>query len=178
MMIRLVYFWVIETHSVITPSLSLEFIVILKDFLTYSFIIISQSNTGPLCCCCEQFRLHPNFVTCILSPEDNCIISYGTVVVAVLKVLLDRHTCLIGTTREISKCEQSQVREFEFDAEQQKAKEKNVDKLKTEVESKRGQLEEWSSTAYGEVSPHFCQGSDFPHTVHPFLITQFIYLCS
>ena len=45
----------------------------------------------------------------------------------------------------------AQVREYEFNAEQRKENEKNADKLRTEVETKRSQLEEWSSTAYGEV---------------------------
>lgn len=43
------------------------------------------------------------------------------------------------------------MREYEFDAEQQKLNKSAADKLSREVEAKRSQLEEWSSTAYGEV---------------------------
>ena len=48
-----------------------------------------------------------------------------------------------------------QVREYEFNAELQDMQDKSTEKLKKDVESKRGQLEQWSSTAYGEVSPGF-----------------------
>ena len=45
----------------------------------------------------------------------------------------------------------TQVREYEFDAQMQDLQEKSATKLKTDVETKRSQLEQWSSTAYGEV---------------------------
>ena len=45
-----------------------------------------------------------------------------------------------------------QVREYEFNAELQDMQEKSTEKLKKDVEAKRGQLEQWSSTAYGEVT--------------------------
>lgn len=44
-----------------------------------------------------------------------------------------------------------QVREYEFNAELQDMQDKSTEKLKKDVESKRGQLEQWSSTAYGEA---------------------------
>ena len=34
--------------------------------------------------------------------------------------------------------------------------EKSTEKLKKDVEAKRGQLEQWSSTAYGEVGMTYC----------------------
>lgn len=47
-----------------------------------------------------------------------------------------------------------QVREYEFDQELQELQQKSGAKLKEDVESKRSQLEQWSSTAYGEVFSH------------------------
>jgi len=44
-----------------------------------------------------------------------------------------------------------QVREYEYNAERQGQQEKTSQKLKGDVSSKRTQLEQWSSTAYGEV---------------------------
>jgi len=44
-----------------------------------------------------------------------------------------------------------QVREYEYDAEKQGQQEQSTQRLKREVEGKRTQLEQWSSTAYGEV---------------------------
>lgn len=44
------------------------------------------------------------------------------------------------------------MREFEFNAELQEMQEKSTEKLRKDVEAKRSQLEQWSSTAYGEVS--------------------------
>jgi len=44
-----------------------------------------------------------------------------------------------------------QVREYEYDAEKQGQQEQSTQRLKREVEGKRTQLEQWSSTAYGEA---------------------------
>lgn len=43
------------------------------------------------------------------------------------------------------------MREFEFNAELQDMQEKSTEKLRKDVEARRSQLEQWSSTAYGEV---------------------------
>lgn len=45
-----------------------------------------------------------------------------------------------------------QVREYEYDAGHQQESKAAGDSLRSEMQSKRSQLEEWSATAYGEVS--------------------------
>ena len=43
------------------------------------------------------------------------------------------------------------MREYDYNEEKQGQQEESNQKLKGEVEAKRNQLEQWSSTAYGEV---------------------------
>lgn len=63
----------------------------------------------------------------------------------------DRQSCYCEIPKELTEIF-SQVREYEFDSAMQDLQEKSAEKLKKDVESKRSQLEQWSSTAYGEVS--------------------------
>lgn len=44
-----------------------------------------------------------------------------------------------------------QVRDYEFSEERQQSQQESSQSLRTETEEKRNQMEEWSSTAYGEV---------------------------
>ena len=44
------------------------------------------------------------------------------------------------------------MRDFEFDADKQASQRDSAHKLKQDAEEKRSTLEQWSSSAYGEVS--------------------------
>lgn len=44
------------------------------------------------------------------------------------------------------------MREYEYDPEHQQESKAASDNLKSDAQAKRSQLEEWSATAYGEVS--------------------------
>ena len=45
-----------------------------------------------------------------------------------------------------------QVREYEYDPEHQQESKAASESLRSDTQAKRSQLEEWSATAYGEVS--------------------------
>lgn len=45
-----------------------------------------------------------------------------------------------------------QVREYEYDPEHQQESKAASEGLRSDTQAKRSQLEEWSATAYGEVS--------------------------
>lgn len=48
-----------------------------------------------------------------------------------------------------------QVRDYEFDQEMQSNQSEAAQSLKANADKKRKQLEEWSASAYGEVSRYF-----------------------
>ena len=46
----------------------------------------------------------------------------------------------------------AQVRDFEYNAEKQASQRDSAEQMKQDAEKKRGSLEQWSASAYGEVS--------------------------
>ena len=52
----------------------------------------------------------------------------------------------------LSYCTDMQVREYEYNPDHQQESQAASQSLQQDAQAKRSQLEEWSSTAYGEVS--------------------------
>ncbi|KAK9815311.1 hypothetical protein WJX72_001409 [[Myrmecia] bisecta] len=58
---------------------------------------------------------------------------------------------IADTFKSAARAKGFQVREYEFSADSQQASQAQIQKLRQDVETKRSQLEQWSSTAYGEA---------------------------
>lgn len=65
-------------------------------------------------------------------------------------------------TWALYRCFAEQVRDYEYNEERQQSQSDSTKNLKSDSESKRSQLEQWSSSAYGEVRP--CTLDIDPHT--------------